>query len=328
MKKITSFFGGLLVAATMMFVSCGKDIVPTINNYFSVDNATLVAKEMPEATLSGEVQLSMNDKVIPGGTSYVAVNSEIPAAKILVGMKDQKGYYEAPANAQNGVYSFVMVVNQDITLGDKETGIAVQVALQDANGNVSPVVENFVELLTTVGTGTLQVSLSFDNAKDVDLHLIEPEQVDADGNELSFDQRHICYFNSISMNGGELDLDSNAGCGIDNINNENITYSEEAYVAPGLYQVYVDMFENCDPQDTPTNWVVSVYYKGALIASQSGGNPVHGTFAADVPGNYSNLNNLRPVMTFVVPDEGQHPVKTFAPKPLTPTALQKQALTK
>ena len=325
MKKTTLFIGGLLVVVAMMFVSCHKEIVPTINNYFTVDNATLVAKEMPNPSLDGALEVLMNPKVIPGGTSYASVTSDIVPAKIIVGMKDQKGYYEAAPNAHDGVYSFVMVVNQDITLKDKETSFVVLVGLEDANGNVSMITENTVELMSTVGTGKLQVSLSFDNAKDLDLHLIEPEQVDADGYEYSYSDRHICYFNSLSRNGGELDLDSNAGCLVDGVNNENITYGEDAYVAPGMYQVYVDLFENCDPQDLPTNWVVSVFYEGTLIAAQSGGNPVSGTFPADAEDNWGALGNLQPVMTFVIPDKGQQRVKTFAPKPLTPTAMEKKA---
>lgn len=325
MKKTTLFMGGLLMAVAMLFVSCHKEIVPTVNNYFTVDNATLVAKEMPNPTLDGTLEVMMNPKVIPGGTSYVNVTSDIIPAKIIVGMKDQKGYYEAAPNAQNGVYSFVMVVNQDITLKDKETSFVVLVGLEDAAGNVSVITENSVELMNTVGTGKLQVSLSFDNAKDLDLHLIEPEQVDADGYEYSYSDRHIYYGNSLSRNGGELDLDSNAGCYIDDVNNENITYGDDAYVASGVYKVYVDLFENCDPQELPTNWVVSVFYNGSLIAAQSGGNPVSGTFPADAESNFSALGNLQPAMTFVIPDNGQHRVKTFAPKPLTETAIEKNA---
>ena len=181
-------------------------------------------------------------------------------------------------------------------------------------------------MLNTVGTGTLQVSLSFDNAKDVDLHLVEPEQVDENGESYSFFDRHIYFVNSMSRNGGELDLDSNAGCLYDDINNENITYGDDAYVAPGLYKVYVDMFQNCDPQEAPTNWVVSVFYDGQLIAAQNGTNPVYGTFPANVADNFGDLNNLTPVMTFVIPDTGQKRIKSFAPKPLTQTAIEKSAL--
>jgi hypothetical protein len=174
---------------------------------------------------------------------------------------------------------------------------------------VSEVVEKTVELIE-VGTGKLQISLSFDTAKDVDLHVIEPNG------------EHVYYGHSTSENGGELDLDSNAGCSLDYVNNENITYGEEAYVEPGLYTVYVDLWENCDAS-VKTNYVVSVYYGGALISAESGSNPVAGTFPIDAPSNYNNLSNLEPVMTFLIPDHGQAKTKKFAPKPLTQSAMEK-----
>ena len=48
MKKITLFCGALLVAASLLFVACGKDKEATINKFFKVENATLVTGDMPE----------------------------------------------------------------------------------------------------------------------------------------------------------------------------------------------------------------------------------------------------------------------------------------
>lgn len=312
MKKVLLFCGGLLVAATLLFVSCKKDkeVTPTVNKFFSVENGTLISKNMPEATLDEQIAVVMNEAVISGGSSIVRVSSDRVAKKILVGMKDQDGYYEV-APSTRGDYAFLMMINQDITLEEGENGFTVQVAIQDENGDITQIWESEIELIA-VGTGNLQVSLSFDNAKDVDLILVEPNG------------EKIGYFNEISDNGGELDLDSNAGCWIDNVNNENITYSDSAYVEPGLYQVYVDLYENCDPT-IATNFVVTVLYQGAPIAVTSGTNPFSGTYPVDAPSNYTQLDNLEPVITFEIPDNGQKRVKTFDPKPLSETAKQKMA---
>ena len=82
----------MLIAATMLFVACGKDKVATIGKFFNVENATLVSENMPEATSNQTIEVSMNETAIPGGSSYVSVMSEVPARKILVGMKGQRGY--------------------------------------------------------------------------------------------------------------------------------------------------------------------------------------------------------------------------------------------
>lgn len=307
MKKIALFCGGLLVAATMLFVGCGKTVTPTINNYFGVENGTLIAQDMPNSNMDEIPTTYMNGNVIPGGSSYVTVTTANPASKILVAMDGEDGYYEVvPRYSTNNQYNVVIMVNQTIVLPEDEDSFVILVAYIDENGNVSGTWSSEVHLLA-VGTGALQVSLSFDQDKDVDLHLFEPNG------------EHIYYGNSMSENGGELDLDSNAGCGIDGINNENITYDEDAYVEPGQYTVYVDMWSNCSPQEYPTNWVLSVFYGGALLGTRTG------TFAVDAPSNHNNLDNIEPVMTFTIGDRGQVKTKSFESKPLTESAMMKLA---
>lgn len=85
--------------------------------------------------------------------------------------------------------------------------------------------------VTVVGTGALQVSLNWDTPTDVDLHLVEPS-----GEE-------IFYGAMTSLSGGELDLDSNAGCRLDHVNNENIFWRDDA--PEGEYVVRVDLWDAC-----------------------------------------------------------------------------------
>lgn len=302
----------MLLLSTMFFVACGKDPVveepdkeATIQKFISVSNATLVEDEMPQATSDQAIVVTMNKYVISGGSSTVSIVSERPARKILVGMKDQVGYYELTPNAsRDNAYSFVMLVVQNIALSEGQDSFTVMMAIEDENGDISKVCENTVNL-KAVGTGTLQVSLSFDTSKDLDLHLIEPEYNDQYGEPVPFDERHIYYGYSVAYNsGGELNLESNAGCIIDEINNENITYNENAFVAPGTYKVYVDLWENCD-KTVPTNYLVTVFYRGSLIASRSA------TFEANAPGTYNPINESyvdehEPFLTFTIGDKGQN----------------------
>lgn len=312
MSKKVLYFGGLLIVATMLLVSCFKTKETTVNNYFSVQGATLVKDDMPDASSENNINVSMNSSVIAGGSSFVTVNAPVNISKVMVGVRDEYGYYELVPTTTTQSYSFTIIVNQNINLGENDS-FPILVAITDGNGKVSEIWEHDVRLIE-VGTGALQVSLSFNQPKDVDLHLFEPNG------------EHIYYGNSTSDNGGELDLDSNAGCGIDNINNENITYGDEAYVEPGLYTVYVDMWSNCSPQDAPTTYTVTVFYGGNLIAAQTGTNPAAGTFPADAPSNHANLDNLEPVMTFVIPDNGQRKTRSFEPKPLTESAKEKMSM--
>ena len=272
------------MAATLLFLSCGKKpIIPTVNQFINVENGTLLAQNMPVSNMVEIPEVNMNKTVITGGSSYVNIATQNTVKKILVAVKDEDGYFEvAPTAISNNHYSIVIRVNQNISTESKH--FVVLIAYEDENGNISEVWQQTEDLIV-VGTGTLQVSLSFDQSKDIDLHLFEPNG------------SHIFFYNKMSDNGGKLDLDSNANCSDpDGINNENITYDKDAFVEPGEYKVYVDMWGNCEPHDNPTHWVLTVFYDGSLLGSKSG------TFAADTESNYGNFDNLEPAMTFTIRD--------------------------
>ncbi len=98
-----------------------------------------------------------------------------------------------------------------------------------------------------VGTGDIQISMTWDTQSDVDLWLTEPN-----GNK-------IYYANKISSTGGELDFDNTSEYGP-----ENIFYKT---VAPsGTYKVEVDYFSGA-PLVTNYNIVVK---KGNSITSYEG----------------------------------------------------------
>lgn len=291
MKKF--LFPFLAIAAFMLIIVGCKDKsnnnvkpnTPSVQSYFNVSGANYVATKLPEPTTDTEPHVDMNNTVIPGGTNYVSVVYPVEAAKILVGVEGAEGHYEiVPENRgiNDIIYEFIIVMSQEIT----DDLLMITIGIIDEDGNVSEYISTPVEILV-VGTGTLQVSLSFDNDKDVDLHLIEPNGY------------HIFYGDRSSDNGGVLDLDSNPSCSIDGINNENITYGEDSYVEPGLYTVYVDMWENCNPE-IATNFVLSVIYEGEPLI-----NSIAGTFPIGEPSNYAELDNIQPVCTFTIPENGQ-----------------------
>jgi uncharacterized protein YfaP (DUF2135 family) len=67
---------------------------------------------------------------------------------------------------------------------------------------------------------------------------------------------YIYFDDQTSAAGGELDLDSNPDCDLDNVNNENITY-EGVTPPPGEYVVALHYYSACGVA-TPTNYVVTV----------------------------------------------------------------------
>ncbi len=139
--------------------------------------------------------------------------------------------------------------------------------------------------------GAIEVKLSFSNSKDIDLHLYTPN-----GEHIFYSNRGGSYTDEF---GDEisygLDIDSNAGCSLDNINKENI-YIPAELVEDGTYTVVVDMFSNCQPS-IPTSWSIIARYQGGLITPITGANPASGTYPAG-----AGDGDMTRVMTFTVHD--------------------------
>lgn len=137
--------------------------------------------------------------------------------------------------------------------------------------------------------GLVQVTLRFDQAEDLDLHVIEPLRDGGnceifygntnnywDGGGLPFPLPFPLPPPPASCGAyGWLDLDSNAGCNIDNVDVENYIYQPGVSPTPGVYTVRVDYYQNCSAfQNVPYEVEVrangvSRYYCGFFGSNQS-----------------------------------------------------------
>ena len=255
------------------------------------------------------VTATANDRVVVGGTQTISLVGESPFSTIylLIGGRSLgllneaaggiSGFYEIPLPVAQTESSVLVTLPQEMPLTEFE----LQVAVASPSGVVGP----FVGLSTTVlgvGTGDVQVTLAWDVNSDVDLHVVPPG-----GDEIFYGRRR-------SSTGGELDLDSNAGCQIDGVRNENITWPVGA--APrGLYTVRVNYWSDCGVQRT--NWTLRVNNGGAVQL-------ITGTFVGR--GNGGALGAGQVVATFerttgpeaiVAPLSSSEVLRFLAPKALT-----------
>lgn len=270
MKKIALLIAG--IALIFNFSSCkpneDSEKESQLDKYFKIANAELVNEEFPSASSSSNrpviLNLTGNTSVIPGGTNTVHLRADRDIEYILIGVEGEFGYYKLPAsNAKSMDYEFFMLMSQEL----RDDVFALMVAIEDPNLLVSEAQKINVDYVDA-GTGVLQVNCSWDQPNDVDLHLVEPN-----GEE-------IYFANSVSQNGGELDVDSNAGCSLDNINNENITYDTNDVLEAGEYIVKVDLFSNCNVSGD-THYIVTAYHNGQLITPENNtSNPYRGTFTS------------------------------------------------
>ena len=180
---------------------------------------------------------------ITGGTTQLAIGGDDFDGLILA-LDGVDGYIEIAYLGERTGADVALTLYGDIPDSDFELMVA-----GTQNGAVGEYTSIPVEVIEVGSTGPIQVSISWDTDTDVDLHVVDP-----DGDE-------IYYASPESDTGGELDLDSNAACGIDGINNENITWSDDDSPASGEYIVRVDYWDACDFEGT-TSYVVTVRVEG------------------------------------------------------------------
>jgi hypothetical protein len=140
------------------------------------------------------------------------------------------------------------------------------------------------------GSGPVQVTLRWNTGEDVDLHVIEPTATGP---------CDVYYGNRTGSScgaRGALDLDSNAGCGLDNVDIENIIYDPDGGAPSGQYQVRVDHWSNCDPATVFVPYEVDVRVGTTHLG-------YCGSFVAGGPGwsAHGGANGGTQVMTFTVP---------------------------
>jgi hypothetical protein len=224
------------------------------------------------------ISVSGNETVVNGGTMVATITAlaEFDTIFVLVGARTLgltgeaaggiEGYYEIRLSTPTTSSPVLLTFPQSIPLDQFELLFAVA----SPSGAVGP----FTSLPTrviAVGSGDVQITLSWDTNSDVDLHVVEP------GGE------EIFYGHKRSATGGELDLDSNAACQLDGVRNENITWPIGR--APrGTYTVRVDYWSNCGV--SRTNFTVRInsgtvqIFDGSFTGSGDQGGPGSGRFIA------------------------------------------------
>jgi hypothetical protein len=134
------------------------------------------------------------------------------------------------------------------------TSFTLQFQLIAPNGAVGAIISVPVTV-RTVATGPIAVSLSWDQPNSLNLQLVEP-----DGNVISV------LNPGPSTTGGTLDLSSNTGCKIDNIDEEDIGWPKGT-PASGTYIVRVDYAATCTALTSgapATDFVVTINTNGTV----------------------------------------------------------------
>lgn len=170
------------------------------------------------------------------GQSWVLEhNSGIGIRAAVIWLDGYPGYYRLPLGHVEGPVELPLYFPSDAfsKLNEERADeLPVMVALEDSAGYLGPAALEPVSG-EPVGSGDVKVSISWNGAADVDLHVREPSG------------ETIFYGNTGSATGGQLDLDSNPTCDIDGTNAENVFWPSGD--APrGSYRARVHVYDGCD----------------------------------------------------------------------------------
>ena len=203
-----------------------------------------------------------NEFVITGGSAKVNVDfsgytypKEIVG--IIIGMEGYSGYYQRPLEGSFGDEELLLLLKVYIEGEQSPNKLPLRIAVRDVMGRVSEA-KPYELSVQSVGSGDIQVSVSWDTPTDVDLHVVEPNGCE------------IYYGNEECPSGGWLDLDSNPACFNDNINNENI-YWPDGQAPEGTYIVRVDFYDDCCY--CGAQYTVTIHYCGDMEIYEGSFNP-------------------------------------------------------
>ncbi len=267
-------------------VACNKgepEEPPLINDYVAgiqvlgdvSSSLEVVNQQLGEGSEDGpQADTQSSATVVNGGSVQETITSSTPFTKLRLAMEPLsgpgasvdpdadptavptqapsgvpvKGYHEITLDAESTEITIVVTIAQSLP-GQR---FLFYFAVVDGSGKQGKLTSQDVEAVA-VGTGDVQVSVSWDKDSDVDLHVLDPA-----GEEVYYGTPEV-------QSGGQLDLDSNADCSIDGVRNENITWED---APPGTYEVRVDLYRSCDV--TPTNYVVTIQVVGPPTRTYTG----------------------------------------------------------
>ena len=190
------------------------------------------------------VSVTGNSIVVNGGASEFDVSAASPFSRIFVSLAGESHGLSTSASTGLGDYYAIdlptpqtdatLLLTFPPSLPTAEFDVFFSVG--DEAGGTGPISRLNFDVLQ-VGTGDVQVTLAWDSDSDVDLHVVDPS-----GQEVFWANRDV-------PSGGNLDLDSNAGCSLDDVRNENIVWPV-GQAPQGTYTVRVDYWSSCGVEAT------------------------------------------------------------------------------
>ena len=188
--------------------------------------------QAPDIDNAIEQILSSNGSTAVINYSYSNVSGNLAGCYVQV---DGAGNYFTVPYSESSSTSGSLLLPVGIPVNVDEGQFCINFSIYDNSGLISNVVTTCISVLR-LGTGAIQISLSWDNTSDQDLYVTDPEG------------ETIWYQHESSISGGQLDRDD-----VDGFGPENIYWLDNA--PDGEYIVKVNDYSGTS---SPTSFFVTV----------------------------------------------------------------------
>jgi hypothetical protein len=220
--------------------------------------ATRGSIDEPPSAIEAKANIFPTNAMIFAGVSQKSIWGNVGpnTNAAALGIAGDPTYWRVPAlnvdqaNADLYVFTAGLSISPEIWQspllqknGDGTLTLPLSVRAVDNSGNFGEAKVQPLFLDPPAITGTLAVSLEWDSAVDLDLHLLVPADNDVGYTEVWSKSRSAVVDSDPRMIDGTLDFDSNAGCQIDGRNRENIIWTGQPPV--GHYVVRVAAASLC-----------------------------------------------------------------------------------
>lgn len=250
---------GGLAATVMLLTGCEaqlregasfsiSDFISGVTDASGTVHATLREGAAPQAGSGAAASVTGISVMINGGSGQQTVTSASAFTRVVVSVEGLNDYYELTLPSGVSSEGVILSLSQRATSGNMYVLYAVGGA-----GTLGAYARQSLRVIQ-VGSGDIQISASWTDSADVDLHVIDPS-----GEEIFFGHK-------TAASGGTLDLDANAACS-PNESSPRVFYSNENVVWPlgtapnGTYKVILDYWSDCNVAQT--DWVVTIQRQGA-----------------------------------------------------------------
>ncbi|MEL6668566.1 MAG: OmpA family protein [Bacteroidota bacterium] len=209
-----------------------------ITNITPPEGSRLIEREFPNVQATNNLSFNALQKRFTssnGATVMVPFrynSGDSRPQRAILTTKGATSFYVIPLSVTSSEGILRIPLSMSTQLG--EGGFEVVASLVNADNEISQP-DTVLILMERLGTGRLQISLSWDTNTDQDIHVFTP----SDG--------HIFWRSRFGDNGGQLDRDDRDGQGP-----ENIFWETEA--PDGIYRVEVKDFWGTS---TPNNFVIT-----------------------------------------------------------------------